>query len=93
MKSFKEPDKIIKNELNLKLRSLKNFNKIKSENSTARDSNVDFAIDSSLIKQVTTGDITSYTMLVVLDSVDYSDGSFDNLVIQTNQNTTSTSQG
>lgn len=86
LKSFKEPDKIIKNELNLKLRSLKNFNKIKSENSTARDLNVDFAIDSSLIKQVTTGDITSYTMLVVLDSVDYSDCSFDNLVIQTNQN-------
>ena len=86
LKSFKEPDKIIKNELNLKLRSLKKFNQIRTENATARDLNVDFAIDSSLIKQVTTDDITSYTMLVVLDSVDYSDGSFDNLVIQTNQN-------
>lgn len=85
LQKFGAADKIAKQSLNLKFGKI-NLSKKGRKSQISKDASSILAIDSSLIKEVSTGDITSYTMLVVLDSVDYSDGSFDNLVIQTNKN-------
>ncbi|HQV35274.1 MAG: hypothetical protein KA215_06835 [Flavobacterium sp.] len=79
-KKFKEVDNIITNKLNFKKRNISKFKN--SSKLISSENELLFAIDSTLIKEVTTEDFISYTMKVILDSISYSDGSFDNLVVQ-----------
>lgn len=90
LSKFQKASKIVKQKLNLKFSDLKTFKNSKFKKSVARDTDLSFAIDSSLIKEVTKDDVTTYTMLVALDTVDYSDNSFDNLIVKVDsQNNTS----
>lgn len=82
LSKFQKASKIVKQELDLKFSNLKTFKNSKFKKSVARDTDLSFAIDSSLIKEVTKDDVTTYTMLVALDTVDYSDNSFDNLIVK-----------
>jgi len=82
LSKFQKANKIAKQELNLKFSDLKNFKNSKFKRTDARDATLSFAIDSTLIKEVTKNNVTTYTMLIALDTVDYSNNSFDNLIVK-----------
>ena len=82
LSKFQKANKIAKQELNLKFSDLKNFKNSKFKRTDARDAALSFAIDSTLIKEVTKNNVTTYTMLIALDTVDYSNNSFDNLIVK-----------
>lgn len=81
---FRKVDNMITNKLNLRKR---NTSKMGNENKLIfSEDELLFSIDTTLIKEISTENFTSYTMKVILDSISYSDGSFDNLVVQIDNN-------
>lgn len=78
--SFKQVNQIAKfkqanYEANQKFTQLRKLNK-----STSREGDTDFSIDSTTIKEISVGDYTTYTMLVVREEPTI--GYFENLVIE-----------